>query len=225
MDLRRAAACLTLALATAVHASPLASAPYFPLRVGNWWAYQEEGEEGRALSRETWSIVDADGDSRSGEFHVRSCTKRLDDLGHNRRFERHEYLRESEEGLRKRYPAEQDDGQEVLLVKEPPDDGARWRDAQGSCEVTARGPCTGPHGRLEDCVVVVCTLGEPAGTIVTSTYARDVGMVRQEVDVLEILQVMDGAPPIVPSGGRRDGHSVLRLTDYHVGRSRPATQR
>jgi len=221
MDWRSAIACAALAVSTCVYADQSAAARYFPLRVGNWWAYEEEGEEGRPLSRETWSVVDADAHSRPGEFHVRSRTKRLDGLGRSgNRFERHEYLRESADGLVKRYPAARDAGIEVLLVKEPTTDGARWRDAQGSCEVTARGGCSGPRGRLHDCVevVVVCTLGEPAATIVTSTYARGIGMVRQEVDVLHLLPALEGPATIAPSDGRRDGHTVLRLTGYHVGR-------
>src|SRR6185436_794345 len=83
---RRGVACLTLALSTSLHAGELASAPYFPLRVGNWWAYAERSEEGSILSRETWSLVEGD----AGEFHLRSFTKRLDALGRTRnRFEGH----------------------------------------------------------------------------------------------------------------------------------------
>jgi hypothetical protein len=215
MALRRAAAYTLLAVST--FAGPVGATTYFPLRIGNWWAYEEEDAQGQALSRETWSVVEADARSRADEFHVRSYTKRLDGLGRSGyRFERHEYLRQSGDGLRKRYPAERDAELDVLLVKEPPNDGARWRDAQGSCEVTARGTCAGPHGRLDDCVVVVCTLGEPPATIVTSTYAGGIGMVRQEVDVLQLLPVVGGPIGVLPSDERRDGHSVLRLRAYHV---------
>jgi hypothetical protein len=49
---------------------------------------------------------------------------------------------------------------------------------------------------------------------VTSTYGQGVGMVRQDLDVVQL----------VPTGAlglscdeARNGHSVLRLTTYHVG--------
>lgn len=217
MGFRLVLACVTLAASPAVFADGSASSTYLPLRVGNWWAYEEQGAEGNTLSRETWNVVAADAHSRAGEFHLRSLTKRLDALGHTGdRFEGHEYLRESPDGLRKRYPAGGAAELEVLLVKEPASHGTRWRDAQGSCEVAERAPCAGPHGPLHDCLTIVCTLGEPPATIVTSTYARGVGMVRQEVNVLQLIPAMDGPATIVPSDARRDGHSLLRLTDYHV---------
>ena len=217
MLLRLALAWATLVASTTAFAEGLVSSTYFPLRVGNWWAYEEQGDEGSTLSRETWSVMEY----RGGEFHLRSLTKRFDALGHTGyRFEGHEYLRASPDGVRKRYPAGKDRELDVLLVKEPPHDGARWRDGQGSCEVEAQSRCRGPHGPLDDCLMIVCTLGEPAATIVTSTYARGVGMVRQEVDVLQLLPTFEGPGELSPSNTRRDGHSLLRLTDYNVGRGR-----
>jgi len=52
-----------------------ADGAYFPLEVGNWWAYEELDEDGTTLSRETWTIVDdAHGERRPGEFLLQSAT-------------------------------------------------------------------------------------------------------------------------------------------------------
>jgi hypothetical protein len=195
---------------------------YFPLRVGNWWTYEEQDEGGIALSRETWTLVPDAGDNRVGEFHLRSVTKRLDALGHlGNRWEGDEYLRVATDGVRKRFPAGRDAELELVLLKEPARFGTRWRDAQGSCEVTVEhGTCVGPHGDLEDCVVTVCSLGEPPATTVTSTYARGVGMVRQEVDVIQMVPGLDAAAGVmVPMASAKGGHSVLRLRAYNIGRA------
>jgi hypothetical protein len=219
MDRYLAVVVLALALPAIVRAEGLVSSAYFPLRVGNWWVYEEQDAAGNALSRETWTVVEADARSRAGEYLLRSLTKRLDALGHRRhRFEGHEYLRAAPDGLRKRYPAGLDAELEVLLVKEPPSAGLTWRDAQGRCTVTGeREPCAGPDGPLAGCLVIVCTLGEPPLTIVTSTYAREIGMVRQDVDVLQLLPG-NGPAALLPSEARGDGHSVLRLIRFNVGR-------
>jgi hypothetical protein len=199
-------------------AGEIAAPAYFPLGGGNWWAYEELDEEGNALSRETWTVLRRAPDDRTGEFHVRSSTKRLDVLGRNggRRWEGHEYLRSSAAGLHKRYPAGRDAEIEVLLLKEPVASGTRWHDAQGDCEVRSRGPCSGPRGELPDCAVVVCRLGTPTATVVTSTYGRDIGMVRQEIDVLQFLPSIHGAGALLPCDSTKAGHSVLRLTGFHV---------
>ena len=108
---------------------------YFPLRVGNWWTYEEQDGEGNALSRETWTLVADSGENRAGEFHLRSFAKRLDALGHLRNhWEGHEYLRVATDGVRKRFPAGRDAELELLLLKEPARFGTRWHDA------TARSP-------------------------------------------------------------------------------------
>ncbi|HJQ82852.1 MAG TPA: hypothetical protein VKA21_02160 [Candidatus Binatia bacterium] len=104
-----------------------------------------------------------------------------------------------------------------MLLKEPLRRGTRWHDGQGACEVTERGRCAGPRGELPDCAVVVCRLGEPAATIVTSTYARGVGMVRQQIDVVQLLPgVHDAGALVLPCDGTTGGRSVLRLTAFHV---------
>jgi len=211
---------LLLAAASRALADDAASRDYFPLRVGNWWAYEELDEQGKALSRETWTLIAGDTGNRAGEFHLHSFTKRLDALGRiGRRWEGDEYLRITADGVRKRYPAGHDAELEVLLLKEPARFGTRWRDAQGSCEVVTEGiPCVGPRGVLPDCLVVICRLGEPTATVVTSTYAREVGMVRQKVDVLQLLpSLVGGAGVAVPSDPSASGHSMLHLTAYHLG--------
>ena len=101
-------------------------------------------------------------------------------------------------------------------MKEPVTTGTRWHDAQGDCEVRSRGPCTSPRGEMPDCAIVVCRLGDPTATVVTSTYARGIGMVRQEIDVLQFLPSMHGSAVIVPCDSAHGGHSVLRLTAFHV---------
>jgi len=102
-------------------------------------------------------------------------------------------------------------------VKEPVESGTRWHDAQGDCEVRSRGPCSGPRGAVPECATVVCRLGEPTVTIVTSTYGRDVGMVRQEIDVLQLLPSLRDAGTVgLPSDGVKGGHSLMRLTAFHV---------
>jgi hypothetical protein len=189
---------------------------YFPLRVGNWWAYEEVDAQGTRVSRETWTLVPSSPADRGDEFHLRSYTKRLDPLrGRGNRFEGHEYLRVSSAGLHKRYPQGRDAGLEVTLIKQPLEAGARWHDAQGDCELISRGgPCQGPKGGIPDCAVVVCTLGSPPTTVVTSTYGGGVGMVRQDLDVVQLIPA--GAAGMVCDNAR-NGHSVLRLTTYHVG--------
>jgi hypothetical protein len=188
--------------------------PYFPLHAGNWWAYEEIDEDGSRLSRETWTVVEA----VAGEFHLRASTKRLDLLrgGGEHRWEGDEYLRAAPGGVRKRYPAGRDGVVEVLLLKEPVGSGTRWHDAQGECEASTRGRCDGPRGEVPDCAVVVCRLGTPPATMVTSTYARGVGMVRQEVEVLQLIPSLPGAGAMLPSDTARGGRSVLRLTGFRV---------
>jgi hypothetical protein len=197
-------------------ATAAGDAGYFPLRAGNWWAYEEVDEDGTPLSRETWTVLGAAGD----EFHLRASTKRLDVLGRSggHRWEGHEYLRATSAGIRKRYPAGRDAEVEVMLLKEPVASGTRWHDAQGDCEATAGGRCEGPRGELPGCVLVVCRLGTPTATIVTSTYARGVGMVRQEVEVVQFLPAFQGAGvgALLPCDTAKGGHSVLRLTGFHV---------
>ena len=193
---------------------------YFPLRVGNWWAYEEEDTDGQILAREMWTLVADAAGREPGEFHLRSLAKRLDGLGHDgNHWEGHEYLRVTADGLRKRYPAGRQAEAELLLLKEPARFGTRWRDVQGSCEVTSdHASCAGPRQSHPDCVVTVCTLGDPAATIVTSTYARGIGMVRQEIDVVQLVPAM--AAPVgamMLSDTVTGGRSVLRLTAYHVG--------
>jgi hypothetical protein len=213
--MRELTVALLLALGTRVVTGDGDPLHYFPLHVGNWWAYEEQGEDGKALSRETWTVVGGEGD----EFHLRAMTKRFDALGEaGRRWEDHEYLRAATDGLHKRYPAGREAGLEVLLVKEPARPGTRWHDAQGDCEVTA-GPesCRGPRGELPDCVRVVCRLGKPTATVVTSTYSGGVGMVRQEVDVVRLVPAFEGAAAaVLPEDSASGGHSLLRLTAYHV---------
>ena len=192
---------------------------YFPLSAGNWWSYEELDGDGRALSRETWTVLDAAPADRAGEFHLRSFTKRLDMLGHTgHRWEGHEFLRTTAVGLYKRYPAKGRDGElEVTLLKEPVAAGTRWHDAQGDCEVISRGVCTGPRGELPDCAIIACRLGQPTATVVTSTYARDVGMVRQELDVVQFVPGFNAAGPVpLPCDSTGSGHSTLRLTAFHV---------
>jgi len=188
---------------------------YFPLGVGNWWSYEEQDDDGKALSRETWTLVP--GEAHAGEFHLRALAKRLDALGRgSRRWEGNEYLRRAADGLHKRYPAGHEAELDVQLLKEPASTGTRWQDAQGECVVTALGVgCVGPRGELPDCLVVVCRQGRPTSTTVTSTYARDVGMVRQEVEVLQLLP--QGSGPMVVRDDATKGHSLLRLIGYHVG--------
>jgi hypothetical protein len=199
-----------------------ASAPtYFPLRPGSWWAYEEQDEEGRRLARETWMLTPSGPDGHAGELHLRSLTKRVDALHRaQRRWEGHEYLRVAPDGIRKRYPAAGEAEVDVLLLKEPPNDGTRWTDSQGDCEVArAHTPCTGPEGELPECLVVVCRLGRPVATIVTSTYARGVGMVRQELELLQLMPSFEGGPGLpIPGEGTKAGRSVLRLIDYHLSR-------
>jgi hypothetical protein len=213
----------TLLLLATLGATAFASdLGYFPLRVGNWWAYEEIDARGARVSRETWTIVPGDAEGEPGEFHLRSYSKRLDPLrGRGNRFEGHEYLRASAGGLHKRYPRGRDAALDVTLMKHPLAAGARWHDAQGDCELVSHGgPCAGPRGELPDCAIVVCTLGSPAATIVTSTYGRGVGMVRQDLDVVQLVPT---AALGLTCDDARSGHSVLRLTTYHV--AAPAQRR
>jgi len=206
-------------LAPAARADDDGTRAYFPLHVGNWWAYEEEGDDGKTLAREMWSVLAATPEEASDEFHLRSSTKRLDGLaragGH--RWNGDEYLRRTDAGLVKRYPAGRDGTTLVLLLKDPLRAGTRWHDSQGNCAITARGPCVGPHGDLPDCAVVVCRLGDPTATVVTSTYARDVGMVRQEIEVVQFVPSLHGSGAVFPSATTQGGHSLLRLTAFHVG--------
>ena len=216
--LRCAAASIVLLVAS-ISASAAAGGTYFPLSAGNWWSYEELDGDGRALSRETWTVLDAAPADPAGEFHLRSFTKRLDMLGHTgHRWEGHEFLRTTAVGLYKRYPARGRDGElEVTLLKEPVAAGTRWHDAQGDCEVISRGVCTGPRGELPDCAIIACRLGQPTATVVTSTYARDVGMVRQELDVVQFVPGFHAAGPVpLPCDSTGSGHSTLRLTAFHV---------
>jgi hypothetical protein len=218
--LGRAAAAASILLLVA-SASPIAAADgsYFPLRAGNWWSYEELDDDGRPLSRETWTVLDATPADRTGEFHLRSFTKRLDMLGHmGRRWEGHEFLRTTDLGLHKRYPASGRDKEfEVTLLREPVAAGTRWHDAQGDCEVISLGGCTGPRGELPDCAIIACRLGRPTATVVTSTYARGIGMVRQELDVVQFVAGFHAAGPVpLPCDGAKGGHSTLRLTAFHV---------
>jgi len=212
-----AAASIVLLVASVSAAA--AGGTYFPLSAGNWWSYEELDGDGRALSRETWTVLDAAPADRAGEFHLRSFTKRLDMLGHTgHRWEGHEFLRTTAVGLYKRYPARGRDGEiEVTLLKEPVAAGTRWHDAQGDCEVISHGACAGPRGELPDCAVIACRLGQPTATMVTSTYARGVGMVRQELDVVQFIPGFHGAGPVpLPCDSAKGGHSTLRLTAFHV---------
>jgi len=212
-DPRAAALCVLLLAAVASPAR--ADDRYFPLHLGNWWAYEEEDANGVRLSRETWTLIGSD----AGEFHLRSTTKRLDALGRlGRRWEGHEYLRTDGDGVRKRFPGGPQGETDVLLLKESASSGTRWHDAQGECEVAAEGAsCAGPRGDLPSCLVVVCRLGTPPATVVTSTYARGIGMVRQDLDLTEVMPVFEGAPgAMFTDGGPRSGHSVLRLTAFHI---------
>ena len=213
-----AAAGIALLVASA-SATAAGDGNYFPLQTGNWWSYEELDNEGRPLSRETWTVLDTTPGDRAGEFHLRSCTKRLDMLGHTgHRWEGHEFLRTTAVGLYKRYPAKGHDAEfEVTLLKEPIAAGTRWHDAQGDCEVISRGVCTGPRGELPDCAIIACRLGRPTATVVTSTYGRDVGMVRQELDVVQFMPGFHAAGPVpLPCDSARGGHSTLRLTAFHV---------
>ena len=144
------------------------------------------------------------------------CVYELVQTGH--RWEGHEFLHTTAVGLYKRYPARGRDGEvEVTLLKEPVAAGTRWHDAQGDCEVISRGVCTGPRGELPDCVVIACRLGQPTATVVTSTYARDVGMVRQELDVVQFVPGFHASGPVpLPCDSTGSGHSTLRLTAFHV---------
>ena len=212
---------VALVLVAAARASGGNPSSYFPLRVGNWWAYEELDDEGGMLSRETWTVVARTPADRADEFHVRSATKRFDVLGRTggRRWDGDEYLRTTPAGVRKRYPAGRDAELDVLLLADPLASGTRWHDGQGECELTVRDTCAGPAGDLPDCAVVSCRLGHPTATIVTSTYARDVGMVRQEIAVVQFLPALHGAAPVLlPCDSAQGGHSVLRLTAFHVGR-------
>src|SRR5437868_5711497 len=146
-------ALLLLLLAPALAAADGAPG-YFPLEVGNWWAYEELDRDGTRLSRETWTIVDeAYGERRPDEFLLQSSTKRLDLLGRTRgrRWHGREYLRQTAVGVEKRYPADRDAEIAVLLVKDPVASGTRWRDAQGDCEVRSGAPCGGPRGNVPEC--------------------------------------------------------------------------
>jgi len=217
---RALAVALVLAAAARVSADG-SSSSYFPLRVGNWWAYEELDDDGGRLSRETWTVVGGTPADRAGEFRVRSATKRFDVLGQTggRRWEGEEYLRATPAGVRKRYPAGRDAELDVLLLAEPLASGTHWRDGQGECEITVRETCAGPAGDVPDCAEVSCRLGHPTATIVTSTYARGVGMVRQEIAVVQFLPALHGAAPVLlPCDSAQGGHSVLRLTAFHVGR-------
>jgi hypothetical protein len=208
-----------IALLVASASATAADGNYFPLQAGNWWSYEELDDEGRPLSRETWTVLDTTPGDRAGEFHLRSFTKRLDMLGHTgHRWEGHEFLRTTAVGLYKRYPAKGHDAEfEVTLLKEPIAAGTRWHDAQGDCEVISRGVCTGPRGELPDCAIIACRLGRPTATVVTSTYGRDVGMVRQELDVVQFMLGFHAAEPVpLPCDSARGGHSTLRLTAFHV---------
>lgn len=194
----------------------VAAADYFPLHVGNWWTYAELDEKGEPLARETWTVLEA---AQQGEFHLRSRAKRFDGLRRTgRRWEGHEFLRHAPDGLHKRYPAGREGELDVVLLKAPARSGTRWRDAQGACEVTRHGVgCTGPRGALADCVTVVCRLGDPTATIVTSTYARDIGMVEQELRVLQVTPGFGGAELTLPNDPTCGGRSLLRLMSYRVG--------
>jgi hypothetical protein len=216
--LGRAAASFLLLVGSA-SATGAAGGTYFPLSAGNWWSYEELDGDGHALSRETWTVLDAAPADRAGEFHLRSFTKRLDLLGRTgHRWEGNEFLRTTAVGLYKRYPAEGRDAEsEVTLLKEPVAAGTRWHDAQGDCEVVSHGVCTGPRGELPDCAIIACRLGQPTATVVTSTYARDVGMVRQELDVVQFVPGLRAAGPVpLPCESAAGGHSTLRLTAFHV---------
>jgi len=206
---------LVLLTTTAARADDDETRAYFPLHVGNWWAYEEQDQEGKTLAREMWSVLAA----AREEFHLRSSTKRLDGLvragGH--RWNGDEYLRCTAAGLVKRYPEGREGATLVLLLKEPLRAGTRWHDSQGDCAITARGPCAGPRRDLPDCTVVVCRLGDPTATVVTSTYARDVGMVRQEIEVVQFAPSLHGSAAVFPSAPTQGGHSLLRLTAFHVG--------
>jgi hypothetical protein len=207
-----------LVLAAAAARADEAGTHFFPLAVGNWWAYEELDEEGKRLSLETWTVTAG---ARTGEFDLRSATKRFDGLAgpNGHRWQGHEFLRATEAGLVKRYPAGRDGELEVTLLRAPLAPGTRWHDAQGDCEVGRPPSCPGPRRALDDCAVVVCRLGTPTATVVTSTYARNVGMVRQEIDVVQFLPGAYGAESVlVPLDGPRGGHSVLRLTTFHVTR-------
>ena len=206
-------------LATPARAGDDETRAYFPLHAGNWWAYEEQDDGGKTLAREMWSVLGATPETLRDEFHLRSSTKRLDGLARvgSHRWNGDEYLRRTSAGLVKRYPAGRNGATLMLLLKEPLRAGTRWRDVQGDCTVTARGPCAGPRGELPDCAVVVCSLGDPTATVVTSTYARDVGMVRQELQVVQFVPSLHGSGALFPSATTQGGHSLLRLTAFHVG--------
>ena len=210
---------IVAAASSARGADRSSSAGYFPLRVGNWWSYEEQDEDGKALSRETWLLVE-EGDAHAGEFHLRSSAKRLDALGGvQKHWVVNEYLRATGDGVHKRYPAGREAEVDVMLFHEPATAGTQWRDAQGRCEVVSEGtPCAGPRGELPRCLVIVCRLGDPAATIVTSTYASGIGMVRQDVEVVQLVPGLGGGSPagLLPADVSKGGRSTLRLTGYHV---------
>jgi hypothetical protein len=208
---RLAAAPLLLLLASPL---PAGADPYFPLRVGNWWTYEELDDDGHALARETWTVEARD----RGEFHLRSRSKRLDGLGTGDiQWEGHEYFRQAADGLHKRYPKGREAALDVVLLKSPTRSGTRWRDGQGTCEVLSNGvACLGPHGEHPDCLTIICRLGDPTATIVTSTYARDVGMVQQEVRVMQLTPSFAGPDLVLPGDPSSGGRSLLRLIGYRL---------
>jgi hypothetical protein len=174
------------------------AADYFPLRPGSWWAYEERDDRGRRLARETWTL-----DQRAsigGELRLRTASKRLDVRESvRRRLEAHEYLRLAADGVRKRFPAVAGSVVDVLLVKHPTLAATTWRDAQGICEVAARGAaCEGPRGPLGDCL--------------------GVGMVRQEIELLPLFPGIGGVDEggVVAQGVVGGGRSRLELVGYHV---------
>jgi hypothetical protein len=190
---------------------------YFPLRVGNSWIYEERDRSDIALSRETWRLVATQSDGQAGEFHLEARIRRLDALGDaDRPWEGHEYLRLAGDGLHKRFPGGRHAEIDVLLVKHPARSGTRWRDAQGLCEITDEARCSGPDDDLLECVVIVCRLGEPLATVVTSTYARGIGMVLQEIDIAQLVPRLPGADFFLPANPVGGGHSVLRLVAFDV---------
>src|SRR5262249_6813086 len=120
------------------------------------------------------------------------------------------------DGVRKRFRG-RSLAYDVLLLKQPARFGTRWHDAQGSCQVTAEEEhCDGPTGNVDDCLEVVCRLGRGQTLVITSTYARGVGMVRQRLDLVRFLPVTSaGRYPTLPDEVV-DVHSVLRLAAYRV---------
>ena len=58
--MRLLTALLVLLVVRSASAGDAEARAYFPLEVGNWWAYEELDPDGSALSRETWRLERGD---------------------------------------------------------------------------------------------------------------------------------------------------------------------